>query len=130
MILAERARLLRFGLAGAVATGAHVTIALTLIALASAPPALANGIAFVWASIFSYVATTVWTFGVEPSPRSGLRFAIVAGLSSLLAAAVSGIAAARGVPNLLGIFAVVCTVPPFTYFLHKHFTYRIRRHAD
>lgn len=120
----ERGRMLRFAVAGAVATGLHVTIAVLLIHAASAPPAVANGIAFCWASIFSYLATTVWTFGVEISPRSGVRFVLTAALSSLLAALVSGIAAARGVPDLLGIFAVVCTVPPFTYFLHRHFTYR------
>ena len=120
----ERARLMRYAVAGAVATGLHVIIASGLITFASAPAALANGIAFCWASIFSYLATTIWTFGVDISPRSGIRFALTAALSSLLAALVSGIAAARGVPDLLGIFAVVCTVPPFTYFLHKHFTYR------
>jgi putative flippase GtrA len=125
MILMERARVMRYAVAGAVATGLHVVIASGLITFAAAPPALANGIAFSWASIFSYLATTAWTFGVEPSPRSGVRFAVTAALSSGLAALVSGIAAARGVHHLLGIFAVICTAPPFTYFLHKHFTYRI-----
>ena len=120
----EFARVIRFGVAGAFATGLHASIAAALITGSAIAPALANALAFTLASTASYVLTTYWTFGSSATRRSGLRFAITALVSAGLAGLISGIAAARGLHYALGIFAVICTVPVFTYFMHKHFTYR------
>ena len=120
----EFARVIRFGVAGAFATGLHAALAAALIMGSAIAPPLANALAFTFASTASYVLTTYWTFGSSATRRSGLRFAITAVASAALAALISGIAAARGAHFALGILAVVCTVPVFTYFMHKHFTYR------
>jgi putative flippase GtrA len=120
----EFARLIRFGVCGVLATGLHVAIAMPLMTWCNAPPPLANSLAFAGATLWSYLANTLWSFSRAPDMRNACRFAAVALGGLALTALVSGLAQLAGAPPLLGIAAVVCVVPAFTFVAHRFWTYR------
>ena len=87
-------------------------------------PWLANGIAFVVATLFSFTINTTWSFSSRPSRRLLVRFVLVATVGLGITVAVSGTAQYFGLHYLYGIALVVCAVPPITFLLHKYWTYR------
>lgn len=117
-------RALRFGVTGIGVTALHVVIAASLINMMALRPALANGAAFIVATLTSYLINTFWSFSQTPAPTNLVRFIIVSLLGLGIAMAVSGTAEAWGFPYWVGIAAVVLTVPPTTFLLHAFWTYR------
>ena len=115
---------LRFGISGLLATGLHVLVATSFIQLVSPAASIANGVAFVVATIFSYLINTIWSFSHPLHGRNLLRFCAVACVGLLLAMAISGAAQHYGLHYMWGIFFVVLTVPPVTFLLHSFWTYR------
>ena len=115
---------LRYSLSGIAATGLHAVIAMALITSCGFSPALANGIAFATASTFSYLANALWTFRAGASGRNLGRFAVTIALSASLAACVAHLAEMAGLHNLAGILVVALTVPVFTFFMHRLYTFR------
>lgn len=117
-------RVWRFAVSGLLVTCLHAIIAASLIETVLPRPALANGFAFVVATLASYLINTFWSFSRSPAPGNLLRFLAVAVVGLLVAMAVSGVAAAYGLPYWLGILCVISVVPPGTFLLHTFWTYR------
>jgi len=115
---------LRFALSGLLVTGLHVLIATAFIQIILPAPSLANGVAFVVATVFSYLINTMWSFSSPLHGRNLIRFCIVSFIGLFLAMAISGIAQYFGLHYLYGIGFVVCIVPPVTFVLHNFWTYR------
>ncbi|MDH5299406.1 MAG: GtrA family protein [Desulfobulbaceae bacterium] len=113
----------RFAVTGLLSTGIHALIAAGLINSLAAIPPLANGVAFVAATFFSYLLNTRWSFSTTLHRRTLARFTLVASLGCLLAVGVSWLADGMGLHYLVGIAGVVCTVPPATFLLHSLWTY-------
>ncbi len=113
----------RFALSGLLVTGIHVLVAAGFIRLVLPAPALANGIAFSVATVFSYLINTLWSFSRPLHGKNLLRFVLVSALGLILAIAVSGLAEFVGMHYWLGIAGVVCGVPPLTFLLHSRWTY-------
>lgn len=120
----ELTRLIRFGVCGALATGLHVGMAVLLISRAGLSPALANALAFVCATCWSYLANTVWSFSSSLQLRNVTRFIAVSLGGVALTALVSYLAQAAGATPWIGIAMVVCTVTPLTFVTHRRWTYR------
>jgi putative flippase GtrA len=120
----EVAKLIRFGISGVLATGLHVAIALSLIGWCAAPPPLANAVAFACATVWSYLANTLWSFSAAPDLRNACRFAVVALCGMSLTALIAGLAQKAGAVPLVGIGLVVSVVPGFTFVAHRYWTYR------
>jgi putative flippase GtrA len=119
-----RTRIRRFALSGVLVTSLHAAVAAAIIEWLLPIPALANGVAFSVATLFSYLLNTRWSFS-RPLQRKNLqRFVLVALFGCLLAVAVSGVAAHYSLPYWIGIGAVACVVPPVTFLLHNFWTYR------
>jgi putative flippase GtrA len=116
-------RLLRFGFTGLIATGIHVLVAVTLIARLHTLPYIANPIAFVTATGFSYAANTLWSFSSRMNHRTLRRYAC----GCAATAAVAGAAAAAGLDYRIGILLVIALVTPLTFGLHSRWTYRAVR---
>ncbi len=116
--------MVRFAATGVLVTGLHVVIAVTLIRFGGWSPPLANGAAFVFATIASYLVNTLWSFSQPLHGRNLARFLKVAVLGVLISVGVSAGAERLGVHYLLGIAAVVVTVPTATFILHVSWTYR------
>lgn len=117
-------RFLRFGITGLCVTGVHAAIAVLLITLVSVTPTLANGLAFIVATLISYTVNTIWSFSATPSRSTLARFLVVSVTGCGLTMTVAGIADLAGLHYLAGIGCVVLTVPPVTFLMHNYWTYR------
>jgi putative flippase GtrA len=120
-------RLLRFGVTGLIATGIHVLVAMTLIAWLRTPPYIANPIAFVTATAFSYATNTLWSFSSRMNHRTLRRYAFASAFGCVATGAVAGAAEAAGLDYRTGILLVIALVTPVTFGLHSRWTYRAVR---
>lgn len=115
----------RFALVGIGVTALHAILATALIVLAALGPVAANGCAFVFATLVSYLANTLWTFERRPQPRSFARFVFVALGGLVLTLALAGAADVLGYPFYIGLAAVVAVVPIASFAMHRLWTYGI-----
>ena len=122
LVITKRA--LRFTLSGLLVTGLHVLVATVLIEYILPVPSLANGVAFLVATVFSYLVNTIWSFSTPLHGKNLIRFCIVSLLGLSLAMSVSGVAQYLGLYYLYGIFLVAIVIPPITFILHNFWTYR------
>lgn len=120
-------RLLRFGVTGVIATGIHVVVAVTLIAGLHVLPYVANPIAFLAATAFSYATNTMWSFACRMDRRTLRRYACVAAFGLLATTAIAAAAEAAGLDYRIGIVLVIALVTPSTFVLHSVWTYRVTR---
>ena len=116
----QLALFLAFGL---VATAVHVVIAAYLIGAHMMAPALGNGIAFVFANLFSYFAQSAYVFQQRPTTGQYRRFLCVSLIGLVLVAAISAGCEMLGVHYLAGIAAVVVVLPFITFALHSVWTF-------
>lgn len=117
-------RALRFAVSGVLVTGVHILVASIFIQHLLPVPSVANGFAFVVATVFSYLVNTIWSFSSPLHGRTLLRFGIVSIVGLSLAMAVSGTAEYFGFHYLHGILLVAIFIPPMTFVLHNFWTYR------
>ncbi|CAM3304527.1 GtrA family protein [Cupriavidus taiwanensis] len=117
-------RFTRFVVSGATSTGVHVAITATLVNLLDASPVTANGLAFVSATLCSYLLNTLWSFSSRLHHRTLRRFAGVSLLGLALTVGISWTAQWLGASYWTGLAGVVLTVPMLTYLLHRTWTYR------
>jgi putative flippase GtrA len=117
-------RAVRFGLSGLFVTGFHSAIAAGLIEFLGAIPSVANGIAFVLATLASYLINTYWSFSGKPAPKSMLRFVCVALFGLSLTVGIAGLVDSYGLSYWIGIGCCILIVPPTTFLLHHFWTYR------
>jgi putative flippase GtrA len=115
---------LRFAVTGVFVTAMHALVAVLFIHFISAPPPLANGVAFAVATVVSYVINTTWSFSARLHGRTLVRFLLVSVCGFFLAMFVAWAAQMAGLHYLLGIGAVALTIPAFTFVLHNFWTYR------
>lgn len=117
-------RAARFGLSGIIATAIHVSVAVLLVSQFQWHPAWANAMAVACATVFSYVANTLWSFSSAIDGTTLLRFLCVSIGITFFAGAVSGVAEWVGIDYRIGIALVVVSIPPLTFWLHHNWTYR------
>jgi putative flippase GtrA len=108
---------------GLVATAVHVAIAAYLIGAHMMAPALGNGIAFVFANLFSYFAQSAYVFQQRPTTVQYGRFLCVSLVGLVLVAAISAGFEMLGVHYLAGIAAVIVILPFFTFAFHSLWTF-------
>ncbi|MBT2143284.1 GtrA family protein [Rhodanobacter sp. LX-100] len=120
-------RLMRFGITGLMATGIHVVVAVTLITRLSMLPYMANPIAFLTATGFSYATNTLWSFSSRMSRPTLLRYACVSLFGCLATMAIAAAAEAAHLDYRIGILLVIALVTPATFALHSLWTYRSAR---
>lgn len=114
----------RFAVSGLLVTGLHAVVAAGFINFVLHVPSLANGVAFIVATVFSYLVNTLWSFSKPLHKRNLVRFIFVSVVGFLLAVTVSAAAQNFGLNYMSGIGLVVCIVPPVTFLLHSFWTYR------
>lgn len=117
-------RALRFAMTGLVVTAVHVVAAVLFVHLILANPPLANGFAFVVATVVSYLINTLWSFSSRLHGRTLGRFVVVSIGGFWLAMLVAWVAQRVGLDYLAGIAAVALIIPVFTFILHNFWTYR------
>lgn len=117
-------RAIRFSFSGLIVTGVHFCIAYILIRYMLLFPPLANGVAFILATVVSYYINTLWSFSRGINGCTLFRFLVVSGFGFSLAIFVSWGVAVIGGGFLVGIIAVAGTVPIATFLMHNFWTYR------
>lgn len=117
-------RAIRFSFVGLLVTAVHAVIAIIFIQLLLINPPLANGVAFIGATLLSYIINTVWSFSSKLHGKTLSRFAVVSIIGFLSAMLVSWIAQVSGYNYLQGICAVAIMIPPLTFLLHNFWTYK------
>lgn len=124
LLYAERVRLARFGLSGLGSTALHVLIASAMYALFDATQVIANAVAFVCATVFSYLANTLWSFSSTVHSRNLLRYltAALAGFAETMLLART--AELLDVPRGWAIVAIALLIPPTMFVMHRLWTYR------
>ena len=113
----------RFGIVGVAVTLLHVIVAAGLIETEQASPAIANGIAFIIATVTAFILHARYTFRQRTSLKRFLRFLTVALFCSFLSAAIAGACEHLGWPYQLGILTVILSVTPISFLLHRQWTY-------
>nr|WP_318654178.1 MULTISPECIES: GtrA family protein [unclassified Pseudomonas] len=128
MMATQRSELIRrgmrFAVTGLFVTALHALVAVLFINFVSPQPPLANGVAFVVATVVSYVINTTWSFSARLHGKTLLRFLMVSAGGFVLAMLVAWAAQMAGLHYLLGVVAVALTIPAFTFVLHNFWTYR------
>jgi len=121
----------RFGITGIANTGIHALVALLClegfflgVPAIVAGPVVANGIAFLVATAFSYVVNTLWSFSTDINLRNFQRFIVVAVLGLCAAMGLARLAELVGLPPLGSVVLVVCVMPFVNFGLHSLWTYR------
>lgn len=114
----------RFVISGLLVTGLHAVVAVAVMRFVLPVPTLANGVAFVTATLCSYAVNTLWSFSSSLNKNNLFRFILVSSVGLFLAVGVSGTAQYYELHYLVGIGLVACTVPPVTFLLHSFWTYR------
>jgi putative flippase GtrA len=124
IILAATVR--KFVISGLLATGLHAVVATTLISKFLILSPISNGIAFLIASIFSYILNTIWSFSQKISGKIFYRFVLISTLGGILSVIISSYSVYLELHYSIGIITVVLTVPPITFGLHYLWTFSIR----
>lgn len=117
-------RAIRFAFTGLLVTALHVLVAVLFMELLTPVPPLANGVAFVVATLVSYVVNTTWSFSSRLHGRTLYRFLLVSMAGFGLAMAVAWCVEVMGFGYLVGIAAVAVVIPVFTFVSHNFWTYR------
>jgi putative flippase GtrA len=114
----------RFGLVGVGVTGLHVIVVVALIEAWRVAPVRANAVAFLCATLASYLANTLWSFRHRLQPQSFVRFLVISVAGFCATLGISGAAQTLGVHYAVGLAAIVVTVPVLSFILHRTWTYR------
>lgn len=117
-------RFIRFGLTGLTTTGVHFLVAIALVELLHTSPTVANGVAFVTATVTSFVINTLWSFKSRVDVQTFTRYVTVAAVGLGLTLALSSLLDGLGVHYILAIFLITLINPPIIFVLHNAWTYR------
>jgi len=117
-------RLCKFVIVGLIATLIHIIIASVLIEVHSIKAGGANSLAFVVATVFSYICNSLWSFKSELKQREALRFFLISILGCCLAYLIGNAVESAGVHYLFGILVIVLVIPGVSFVLHNIWTFR------
>ncbi|MGF6855420.1 GtrA family protein [Paraburkholderia sp. CI3] len=116
-------RIIRFAIAGVVATCTHLCVAWLVFNRLIADSAIANLAGFVLANVVSFLLQTLWSFSSRPTFSNFSRFCVVSS---------AGFGVSALVPLLVGrqhlwapTLIVACCIPVCSYIAHARWTYRM-----
>ncbi|KHL76128.1 membrane protein [Pseudomonas putida] len=110
---------IRFGLVGVTNTAVHAGIVVALMELFAPPAFIANGIAFMFANVMSYVLNSRFTFRTATSLLGYRRFLLVSLVSLGLTLAITSVVEYLGWHYALGLLMVIFVVPVLNYLVMK-----------
>ena len=117
-------KILKFAVVGVISTLIHVFIVTFLInGEQLLDIGYANVIAFIIATIFSYLFNTKWTYSTSFNKSNLMKFLLTATLGSIISFALSTLANDLGWHYLTGIALIVLSVPALTFIMHTYWTF-------
>src|SRR5690242_19194914 len=117
-------RTFRFAVTGLATTFIYAIITVCMIKLITQSQPLSSGVAFLFATTFSYLLNTCWTFAKPLHERNLIRYMITTLVGLCMAVVISHLAQISGWNYMIGIFLVSCAVPPINFAMHHFWTYR------
>lgn len=110
---------IRFGLVGVTNTAVHAGIVVTLMELFAPPAFAANGVAFMFANVMSYILNSRFTFRTPASFLGYRRFLLVSLVSLALTLAITSLVEFLGWHYAVGLLMVIFVVPVLNYMVMK-----------
>lgn len=110
---------IRFGLVGVCNTAVHAGIVVALMELLAPPAFVANGVAFMFANVMSYILNSRFTFRSPSSFLGYRRFLILSLVSLVLTMAVTSLVEYLGGHYTFGLLMVIFVVPVLNYMVIK-----------
>lgn len=116
-------QLLRYALIGVCNTLVHLLVVIIILKKVEMGQVVANGIAYIISSIFSYFMNLKWSFEKKANSQNFSRFQVV----SIFGLAVSsGLGYMGDYYNwhfIVTVLYVAVTVPFLSFFLHRKYTF-------
>ncbi|EKT4485181.1 GtrA family protein [Pseudomonas putida] len=110
---------IRFGLVGVTNTAVHAGIVVALMELLAPPAFVANGVAFMFANVMSYILNSRFTFRTPASFLGYRRFLLVSLVSLGLTLAITSLVEYLGWHYAFGLLMVIFVVPVLNYMVMK-----------
>ena len=117
-------KLFRFVTTGLITTSLHVVIVYLLINFKYFNAPTSNGIAFVIATLFSYLVNTMWSFSNKLKRKNAIRFVMISCVGLVLSVSISKMVEDMGLHYWYGVLGVVTVVPILTFMMHTLWTYK------
>lgn len=117
-------KILRFSITGVVTTIIHAFVAICYFYLINSNQILANIIAFILATLFSYTINTRWTFSTTFQKNNFRRYITVTGFGFALTLVISIIAQINHWEYFWAITIISTCVPVLSFVLHSIWTYQ------
>jgi putative flippase GtrA len=114
-----------FGLIGALNTFVHSAVVIGIVESKMLTPVLANICAFILANQLSFFLNCRFTFYASPSLFLYRRFILVSLTSLAVTVALSGFAQWIGWHYGIGLLLLIAVGPPLTFFLQKHWAFKL-----
>jgi putative flippase GtrA len=116
-------QLIRFFLVGLIAALAYVAVMALVVDGLHGRLLLGAFLAFVFATLISFVGNAVWSFGARPTAANAVRFFIVNTVGLLLNLAIAWAMERAGAHYLLVSLVVLIVVPMFNFAGHRLITF-------
>lgn len=116
-------QLIRFFLVGLVAALAYVAVMALVVDGFKARVLLGAFLAFVFATLVSFVGNALWSFGARPTASNALRFFAVNTVGLVLNMAIAWAMERAGAHYLLVSLVVLIVVPLFNFAGHRLITF-------
>ncbi|WP_411993330.1 GtrA family protein [Agarivorans sp. DSG3-1] len=114
-------RIVRYGLAGGVATLLHFMLALLVLSIWPLAFIVANFVGFSVAFVFSYLVQTRWVFQKDIDINNALRFFVVQSGALCLSIWLSSLL--TDYPNIVKVMLVIILLPAITFIVHRFWTF-------
>ena len=110
---------IRFGLVGVANTAMHAGIVIGLMETFAPPAFLANGVAFMFANLMSFVLNSRFTFKIPVSFLYYRRFLLASLVSFVLTLLITSVVEHLGWHYGVGLILVILVVPALNYLVMK-----------
>lgn len=114
-------QIVKYGLVGSISTLIHIGAASLFVRFINESFMIANGVAFLFAFIFSYVAQSKFVFKSGVSLKKAVKFFFVQTISLILAVKLAELAVVFSV--YLKIFMVAFILPLCAFVIHRIWTF-------
>lgn len=105
------------------ATCVHTLVVFFLVKIRGGELGIANAVAFLAATGFSYVANTLWTFETKHSRNTLLRYLVVACIGSFFSYLLATLCTFLGFMWWMSVVLIVAIMPLLTWVAHDKWTY-------
>lgn len=116
-------QLVRFAVVGVLNTALHLAVVAILTQLFGASQLIANSVAYLAASSFSFVVNSIWSFQTRPQAHRYIRFQVVGLLGLAVCAFFGYLGDTFGWHYVIAVLLSGCVLPLITFLAHRFYTY-------